>query len=158
VNIRRCRQCPPLTYSASYSCDGTLSESCDPSRSYPSITNILNNAGRSDLVGYMMTYMVSTSESSEAFWENEWSTHGTCYSTLAPGCISSGATGQDVSSPSFVLKGKGADAYDALITSRPWTFSIRLSMCSRWEYNFSAYRWSRYLLAHKNWFSDPPDI
>jgi len=74
-------------------CDGTFTSSCDPSRFYPSITNILNNAGRSDLVDYMTTYMVSNSESPEKFWEHEWNTHGTCYSTLGPSCIS--PAGQD---------------------------------------------------------------
>jgi len=76
-------------------CDGTFSSSCDPSRFYSSITDILNNAGRSDLVDYMTTYMVSNSESPEKFWEHEWNTHGTCYSTLGPSCYSSSTTGQD---------------------------------------------------------------
>ena len=81
------------------SCDGTFTSSCDPSRFYTSITNILNNAGRGDLVDYMTTYMVSNSESPEKFWEHEWNNHGTCYSTLTPACyLSVSPTGQDVSS------------------------------------------------------------
>ncbi|KAF9507049.1 hypothetical protein BS47DRAFT_1304524 [Hydnum rufescens UP504] len=77
-------------------CDGTFSSNCDRSRFYSSITNILNNAGRSDLVNYLTTYMVSNSESPEAFWEHEWDTHGTCYSTLKPSCFSPYTTGQEV--------------------------------------------------------------
>jgi len=77
-------------------CDGTYTSNCDPSRFYTSITNILNNAGRADLVDYMGTYMVSNDESPEKFWEHEWNNHGTCYSTLAPACYwSASPTGQD---------------------------------------------------------------
>lgn len=43
----------------------------------------------------MEDYWLSNSESSEAFWEHEWSTHGTCVSTLEPSCYSSYTTGQE---------------------------------------------------------------
>jgi len=42
-------------------CDGTFSENCDPSRDYTNIGDILNNAGRQDLVSYMTTYMQADS-------------------------------------------------------------------------------------------------
>lgn len=34
----------------------------------------------------MDTYWVSDSGTNEAFWEHEWGKHGTCISTLEPGC------------------------------------------------------------------------
>lgn len=43
----------------------------------------------------MEDYWLSNSESAEAFWEHEWSTHGTCVSTLEPSCYSSYTTGQE---------------------------------------------------------------
>ncbi|KAH9812186.1 putative RNase T2 family protein [Teratosphaeria destructans] len=67
-------------------CDGTYQSSCDESRAYTNITDILNAAGRSDLVDYMTTYWVSDSDSDESFWEHEWSKHGTCISTFDPDC------------------------------------------------------------------------
>lgn len=76
-------------------CDGTYDEDCDSSRDYSSITNILTQFGKTDLLSYMKTYWLSNSESSEAFWEHEWSTHGTCVSTLEPSCYSSYTTGEE---------------------------------------------------------------
>ncbi|KAJ4392269.1 Ribonuclease T2 precursor (RNase T2) [Gnomoniopsis smithogilvyi] len=76
-------------------CDGTYDEDCDSSRDYSSITNILNQFGKSDLLSYMEDYWQSNSESPEAFWEHEWSTHGTCVSTLEPACYTSYTTGQE---------------------------------------------------------------
>ncbi|KAI8631407.1 ribonuclease T2-like protein [Xylariaceae sp. FL1651] len=76
-------------------CDGTFSQNCDSSRAYTDITTILQNNGKSSLVSYMQTYWQSNSESTEAFWEHEWSTHGTCVSTLDPSCYSSYTTGEE---------------------------------------------------------------
>ncbi|KZT54778.1 ribonuclease Le37 [Calocera cornea HHB12733] len=78
-------------------CDNSFSENCDPSRDYSSITNILQNAGATDILSYMQTYWKNDPDdgSDEEFWEHEWSTHGTCYSTLQPSCISGGVQGQD---------------------------------------------------------------
>ncbi|EJU02891.1 ribonuclease Le37 [Dacryopinax primogenitus] len=78
-------------------CDNSYSENCDPSRYYSSITNILENAGATDVLSYMQTYWKNDPNdgSDEEFWEHEWDTHGTCYSTLAPACISSNVEGQD---------------------------------------------------------------
>ncbi|KAG9024761.1 ribonuclease T2-like [Tulasnella sp. JGI-2019a] len=77
--------------------DGTYSENCDSSRNYPSITNVLQANGRQDLITYMNTFWISNSESPEAFWEHEWDTHGTCYTTLNPSCpgVGTATTGAD---------------------------------------------------------------
>ncbi|KAF8337430.1 ribonuclease T2-like protein [Cantharellus anzutake] len=76
-------------------CDLTYDTSCDPSRDYTDITGLLNNAGQQSLVSYMNTYWVPNSGTPESFWEHEWSTHGTCYSTLRPQCITGYTTGEE---------------------------------------------------------------
>ncbi|KAI1145856.1 ribonuclease T2-like protein [Nemania diffusa] len=78
-------------------CDGTYSENCDSSRAYTDITTILQNNGKSSLLSYMQTYWQSNDESAEDFWEHEWSTHGTCVSTLDPDCYTSYTTGEEAS-------------------------------------------------------------
>ncbi|KAG8887309.1 ribonuclease T2-like [Tulasnella sp. 332] len=70
---------------------GGYQENCDPSRAYHSITDVLKSNGKSDLVDYMKQFWVSNDESAEKFWEHEWSTHGTCMSTIAPACLASDA-------------------------------------------------------------------
>lgn len=67
-------------------CDGTYLENCDSFRAYKNISAILQAAGDSSLVDYMQTYWISNDETAEKFWENEWSEHGTCVSTLNPTC------------------------------------------------------------------------
>lgn len=44
----------------------------------------------------MDTYWQSNDESGEDFWEHEWSTHGTCISTLEPKCYTNYKTGDEV--------------------------------------------------------------
>lgn len=44
----------------------------------------------------METYWQSNDESPEAFWAHEWSTHGTCVSTLEPSCFSGYTSGAEV--------------------------------------------------------------
>ena len=73
-------------------CDGTYSESCDKSRDYTDITTLLSDAGEADTLSYMQSYWLSDDESDERFWEHEWSTHGTCVSTLDPSCYGDGYT------------------------------------------------------------------
>ena len=51
-------------------CDGTYEANCDDSRAYTNITQILNAAGKQDLVNYMNTYWQSNSGSAETFWEH----------------------------------------------------------------------------------------
>jgi ribonuclease T2 len=44
----------------------------------------------------MDEYWVSNDESNEAFWEHEWSTHGTCINTLDPSCYTGYTPGAEV--------------------------------------------------------------
>jgi len=67
-------------------CDGTYEANCDDSRAYTNITQILQAAGKTDLLNYMNTYWTSNTGSAETFWEHEWGKHGTCISTLDPDC------------------------------------------------------------------------
>jgi ribonuclease T2 len=76
-------------------CDGSYQENCDSSRDYTDITQILDNNGKSSLVTYLKTYMVSNDESAEDFWEHEWATHGTCYNTIDPSCYQDYTTGEE---------------------------------------------------------------
>lgn len=57
-------------------CDGTYEANCDDRRAYTNITQILQAAGKQDLVDYMNTYWQSNSGSAETFWEHEWGKHG----------------------------------------------------------------------------------
>nr|VWO94283.1 Ribonuclease T2 [Ganoderma boninense] len=72
-------------------CDGTFTESCDPSRDYTDISTLLTDQGASDTLSYMQQYWVDINGNNEQFWEHEWSVHGTCYSTLEPSCLPSGS-------------------------------------------------------------------
>jgi ribonuclease T2 len=76
-------------------CDGSYQESCDSSRDYDDITTLLKNAGKTELLDYMDTYWQSNDESSESFWEHEWSTHGTCVNTIDPSCYTDYSTGDE---------------------------------------------------------------
>ncbi|KAK3901090.1 hypothetical protein C8A05DRAFT_35250 [Staphylotrichum tortipilum] len=66
-------------------CDGTYDSSCDSSRAYTNITQILQAAAPSTLQ-YMQTYWKDYTGNDETFWEHEWGKHGTCISTLKPSC------------------------------------------------------------------------
>ncbi|KIM82368.1 hypothetical protein PILCRDRAFT_785988 [Piloderma croceum F 1598] len=72
-------------------CDGSFSENCDPSRDYTNIAGLLTAQGASDTLDFMQTYWVDINGQDETFWEHEWSTHGTCMSTLVPSCLPSGS-------------------------------------------------------------------
>ncbi|KAL3707290.1 Ribonuclease T2 precursor (RNase T2) [Talaromyces marneffei ATCC 18224] len=76
-------------------CDGTYKSNCDSSRAYNDITTLLQNAGKTDLLNYMDTYWQSNDESTEAFWEHEWATHGTCINTIKPSCYTNYSTGDE---------------------------------------------------------------
>ncbi|KAI0257086.1 ribonuclease T2-like protein [Lactifluus subvellereus] len=72
-------------------CDGTFSENCDPSRAYTNIADLLTNQGASDTLSFMQDFWVDINGQNEQFWEHEWASHGTCYSTLQPSCLPSGS-------------------------------------------------------------------
>ncbi|KAI9148459.1 Ribonuclease T2-like [Paramyrothecium foliicola] len=76
-------------------CDGTYDSNCDASRAYTSITNILQSFGKSALVTYMKTYWQANNRSPEDFWQHEWSSHGTCVSTLDPKCYTGYSKGEE---------------------------------------------------------------
>lgn len=69
-------------------CDGTYPAQCDSSRAYTNITDILAATGGGDTLAYMQTYWKDYQGDDESFWEHEWGKHGTCISTLEPGCYS----------------------------------------------------------------------
>jgi hypothetical protein len=77
-------------------CDGTFDSSCDPSRAYTNISQILQSFGKTDLLSYMNTYWVDIDGDNESFWEHEWGKHGTCISTLKPSCYTGYTATQEV--------------------------------------------------------------
>lgn len=70
-------------------CDGTYIEDCDPSRDYKNIAGLLESQGASSTLEFMQQYWLNDDGSNERFWEHEWATHGTCYSTLSVDCLPS---------------------------------------------------------------------
>ncbi|KAJ7073784.1 ribonuclease T2-like protein [Mycena amicta] len=72
-------------------CDLTFKENCDRQRVYTNIAGLLEDQGAQDTLDFMKTYWVDIHGKDETFWEHEWSTHGTCYSTLAPSCLPEGS-------------------------------------------------------------------
>ncbi|KDQ63253.1 hypothetical protein JAAARDRAFT_119977 [Jaapia argillacea MUCL 33604] len=72
-------------------CDLTYSENCDSTRDYTNISGLLTAQGASSTLSYMQTYWVDINGQNEQFWEHEWATHGTCYSTLEPSCLPNGS-------------------------------------------------------------------
>ncbi|KAJ7137928.1 ribonuclease T2-like protein [Mycena epipterygia] len=72
-------------------CDLTFSENCDPSRAYKNIGGLLSAQGAQATLDFMNTYWVDIEGKDETFWEHEWETHGTCYSTLKPTCLPEGS-------------------------------------------------------------------
>ena len=77
-------------------CDGTYDAYCDNSRNYTNITQILQAAGKADLLTYMNTYWKDYQGNDEVFWEHEWGKHGTCISTLDPKCYTGYTPQQEV--------------------------------------------------------------
>ncbi|KAJ7161258.1 ribonuclease [Mycena crocata] len=72
-------------------CDGTFDSTCDASRAYTGIGNLLTAQGASDTLTFMNTYWKDNGGDDESFWEHEWS-KGTCMSTLDVKCLPSGST------------------------------------------------------------------
>ncbi|KAJ6531080.1 ribonuclease T2 [Mycena capillaripes] len=73
-------------------CDTTFTENCDPSRAYTGIAALLTAQGAASTLSFMQTFWKDISGNDETFWEHEWSTHGTCMSTLKPTCLPSGSS------------------------------------------------------------------
>jgi len=77
-------------------CDGSYIENCDPSRDYTDIAGLLESQGASSTLDFMQQYWLNDDGTNEEFWEHEWATHGTCYSTLDVDCLpSSSPTGAE---------------------------------------------------------------
>lgn len=70
-------------------CDGSYPQSCDSSRAYSNISDILSAGGAEETLSYMEKYWKDYKGDDESFWEHEWSKHGTCVSTLEPDCYTS---------------------------------------------------------------------
>jgi ribonuclease T2 len=71
-------------------CDGTYIEDCDPSRDYD-IRDLLTEQGATSTLDYIKRFWLNAGGSDEHLWNHEWSTHGTCYSTLEPSCLPDGS-------------------------------------------------------------------
>ncbi|KAJ5114324.1 Ribonuclease T2 [Penicillium alfredii] len=97
-------------------CDGTYESSCDSSRAYTNITDILKAQGRDDLLSYMQQYWVDINGDDESFWAHEWGKHGTCINTIDPDCYSDYSPQQEVGDffQKVVDLFKGLDTYKAL--------------------------------------------
>jgi len=68
-------------------CDGSHASNCDTTRDYTDIPSLLREQGADETLSFMDRYWVDIHGRNERFWEHEWSTHGTCYSTLQPSCL-----------------------------------------------------------------------
>ncbi|KAF5678364.1 ribonuclease Trv [Fusarium heterosporum] len=66
--------------------DGSIPTDCDSNRTYTNITQILYHAGAEDTIEEMNSLWESPDGDNEKLWEDSWSTHGTCFSTLHPTC------------------------------------------------------------------------
>lgn len=99
-------------------CDGTYDQDCDSSRAYTNLTELIQTYGNQSLLDFMNTYWLSDSESAEAFWEHEWSKHGTCISTLEPSCYSNYQAGEEAVAffQTVVNLFKSLDTYTVRIT------------------------------------------
>lgn len=102
-------------------CDGTYDANCDPNRAYTNISDILTSYGKTDLLDYMNTYWKDYQGNDETFWEHEWAKHGTCISTLDPGCYTD-YTGQEEVVDFFqktVDLFQGLDSYQVCAATSP---------------------------------------
>ncbi|KAJ7103222.1 ribonuclease T2 [Mycena belliarum] len=72
-------------------CDGSFDSTCDKSRAYKDFPSLLTAQGAKDTLDFMNTFWKDIKGKDEAFWEHEWSKHGTCMSTLDVKCLPSGS-------------------------------------------------------------------
>ncbi|OXV07972.1 hypothetical protein Egran_04264 [Elaphomyces granulatus] len=77
-------------------CDGNYDQSCDQERECYSISQILANADRSDLLNYMSIYWKDNRGNDPDLWAHEWNKHGTCISTLRTRCYVNYTSQQEV--------------------------------------------------------------
>ncbi|WZH43330.1 ribonuclease T2-like protein [Fusarium acuminatum] len=66
--------------------DGSLPTNCDTNRTYTNITQILYHAGAEETIDEMNNLWESPDGDNDKLWQDEWATHGTCFSTLDPAC------------------------------------------------------------------------
>lgn len=66
-------------------CDGTFESNCDSARNYPDPAQLLEAAGKTEVLAYMRQSWKGL-KTDEELWEHEWNKHGTCMSTLEPEC------------------------------------------------------------------------
>ncbi|GMM35538.1 hypothetical protein DASC09_028630 [Saccharomycopsis crataegensis] len=71
-------------------CDGSYDANCDFSSQVSSVSDVLQNAGETDLVNYMSQYWLNNNGDNEELWTHEFNKHGTCMSTLGTQCYASG--------------------------------------------------------------------
>ncbi|KAK7519018.1 ribonuclease T2 [Phyllosticta citriasiana] len=75
-------------------CNGSYPASCDNSRNYKDVAEILEEYDQRSLLDYMRIYwrndpvITTTNGTDEQLWEHEWAKHGTCMSTIKPSCYS----------------------------------------------------------------------
>jgi len=69
------------------------SNGCDADRQYTDIAGTLTDAG---MIDEMNSLWPSYKGDNNAFWEHEWGKHGTCVSTLSPGCFDNYEPRQEV--------------------------------------------------------------
>ncbi|KAF9578939.1 ribonuclease T2-like, partial [Lunasporangiospora selenospora] len=74
------------------------STGCDPNRVYTDIETRLKNypGAPSSLISDLNTYWASYKNDNNAFWAHEWNKHGTCLSTLEPGCFDNFVANHDL--------------------------------------------------------------
>jgi ribonuclease T2 len=72
-------------------CNGKHTANCDRSREYTNIGELLEEAGEDETLAFMKTHWIDNQNRDEHFWEHEWASHGTCYSTLKPSCLPRGS-------------------------------------------------------------------
>ncbi|KAI1625544.1 ribonuclease T2 [Exophiala viscosa] len=70
-------------------CAGGFDQFCDDARSHEDIRAVLQSINPTitrDLLAYMDAYWLSLDGRDNHLWSHEWNKHGTCISTLDPGC------------------------------------------------------------------------